>query len=68
MLFRVLPTSEARHVGDEFTLPIVEPVEIGRLARTGKVLARHADERPREVGQARSRGFIRQDAGVEDLR
>src|SRR6185295_9459855 len=48
-------------------LAILEPVEVRRQRRPRHVLARHADERAGEVGRAGRRGFIREDAGVEEL-
>src|SRR6185295_8684694 len=59
--------SHAR-IGVELALAVFEPVEVRGLRRARHVLAGHAHERAREVGQARGRRLVREDAGVELLR
>src|SRR6188508_1759820 len=49
-------------------LDVLEPVEIRGTTCAGHVLARHADEGPREVRQPRRGRFVGKNAGVERLR
>src|SRR5688572_2450451 len=49
-------------------LPVLEPIEVCRQRCAGKVLTCHTHERAGEVGQAWCRGFVGENAGIEQLR